>query len=270
MRQLTLDEAKKIEIEILDVVAQFCEERGINYFLDSGTLLGAVRHKGFIPWDDDIDVGMLRCDYDRFMDIFNNDATGERYVFKSIETNSEYPFAFGKVLDTNTVLYEPDEKGIKHSVNIDIFPYDNAPDDSLRLKFMYFCRDIYKSLRLMQLGFLKPNGSFIKRFFIVLVTHIARLFPQNFFTKRILANAKRYSYKKCSCIGDFTSTSYVKCSKSIFSDFVKLTFEGKTYNAPRKFDVWLKKIYGDYMKLPPENERKSNHYYVAYIDDDTC
>lgn len=120
MRQLTPDEAKKIQTGILDVVAAFCDERGIKYWLDYGTLLGAVRHKGFIPWDDDIDIGMLRPDYDRFMREFNG--TNPRYEFHCMENDSDNTRAFGKVVDIHTsVSYEHTHGFEGYGLSIDVF-----------------------------------------------------------------------------------------------------------------------------------------------------
>ena len=108
MRRIYIDELKKIQINILDQVADFCNKNDISYWLDCGTLLGAVRHKGYIPWDDDVDIGMFRSDFDRFLNLFNQ--SNERYKVYNIENNNEFYYPFGKVLDTTTILYEPDEK----------------------------------------------------------------------------------------------------------------------------------------------------------------
>ena len=126
-RRITIEELKRVQLEILDMVTQFCDANGIRYWLDSGTLLGAIRHKGYIPWDDDIDLGMLREDYERFVSVFNE--SNDRYRVLSFEWNPDFGFPFAKVCDTTTVLYEPDERGRKMAINIDIFPYDRAPDD---------------------------------------------------------------------------------------------------------------------------------------------
>lgn len=267
MHSINAEELKQIQINILNNVADFCEKENIHYWIDCGTLLGAVRHKGYIPWDDDIDIGMLKVDYDNFKESFNRLSDG-RYLFKSIETDIDYPFAFGKVLDTKTIMYEPDEHGIKHSVNIDIFPYDNAPEKMVSLNLMYFKRDLYKTLRLLQMGILKPNGSILKQMTIRILTKLLKIFPYQHFTKKIIRNAQKYDNAECSHVGDFTSTSYIKCSKSIFNDFIKLEFEGNYYDVPIGYKEWLTAMYGDYMKLPPERERISNHFYIAYAVND--
>ena len=257
------DELKMIQLEILDKVAVFCEKNSIKYWIDCGTMLGAIRHKGYIPWDDDIDVGMLREDYDKFSKLFNN--TNSKYRFSSVEVDPTFPFPFGKVIDSTTILYEPDRRcGAKYSINIDIFPYDKAPQNKFLLKLMYFKRDVYKSLRLAQMRILKPNGSILKKFAIILTIGFSSLFPENYFCKKVISNSKKYSDSKSNYIGDFTSTGRFCCDKSIFDSFIDVRFEGNNYKIPSRYDEWLKAFYGDYMKLPPEKERVSRHIFEAY------
>ena len=162
MREILLDELKKTQIEILDVVDTFCRENNINYWLDSGTLLGAIRHGGYIPWDDDIDIGMLRKDYDIFLKKFNE--KNERYKVYSIENNKNFPYPFGKVLDTHTILYEPNEQGVKLSVNIDVFIYDNAPNDDKIINKMYKKRDFYNKIYHFTISSLLPLKFVTKTF----------------------------------------------------------------------------------------------------------
>ena len=105
MRKIDINELKRIEINILDYVADFCNKNGITYYLDGGTLLGAIRHKGFIPWDDDIDIAMPRKDYDRFVHMCLDDS---RYKILSYETDEKYIYSFAKVVDSYTKLKEWD------------------------------------------------------------------------------------------------------------------------------------------------------------------
>jgi len=178
MRQMVGDEVKKVQLGILDCVAKYCEDNKINYWLDSGTLLGAIRHGGYIPWDDDIDIGMPRDDYDRFVREFNE--SNERYKTYCIDTNPDFYYAHAKVLDTATVLYEPDEKGYKLSVNIDVFVYDNAPEDDEELKKAYDRRDFFRTLSALRTLEYDP----IKSVFRIIIKRIIRLvisvFPENY------------------------------------------------------------------------------------------
>lgn len=255
------DEMKKIQINILDDVAKFCDENKIKYWIDCGTLLGAVRHKGYIPWDDDIDIGMLRDDYDKFVELYN--LKESKYKLKCIELDKTHEYPFGKVIDTETVLYEPDEKGIKTSVNIDVFVYDNAPKNEIEMKKMYEKRDKYQKLRLYQ-KYVPLSDSKIKRIFKTIIKFILNLFPEDYFIKKIIDNSKRYSKTNCDRVGNFTSDTKISCKKDIFDDFIELEFEGKKYKAPKKYDEWLKAFYGKYMELPPLEKRVSPHSFIAY------
>ena len=104
MRRIGMSELRKHQLEILDFVVEFCEENDIHYWLDSGTLLGAVRHKGYIPWDDDIDIGMLREDFDRFTQRFRDKCSKTAYVFRCPEVDKNWHLPFGKVMDMTTLL----------------------------------------------------------------------------------------------------------------------------------------------------------------------
>ena len=266
MREILLDELKEIQIAILDVVDAFCKENNINYWLDGGTLLGAVRHGGYIPWDDDIDIGLLRKDYDLFLQKFNE--KNERYKVFSIENNKNFPYPFSKVLDTNTILYEPNEQGVKLSVNIDVFVYDNAPNDDKLLSQMYRKAEIYNRIyhfllyktKLYNADKFNPVKNTIKK--------ICSKISPCFVCKKIVNNSKRYSLKDTCWVGEFLCATKIKASKNIFKEFVEVNFEGKKYNAPIGWDIWLTCFYQNYMELPPIEKQTSHHLFKAYIDED--
>lgn len=269
MKKINKDNLKQIQIEILNFIDDFCKENDINYWLDCGTLLGAVRHKGYIPWDDDIDIGMLRKDYDKFMKIFNenNKSNYRAYCYEN-DKNWRYPF--GKVLDENTILYEPDEEtGEKIRVYVDIFVYDNAPTKISTLKKMYKKRDIFYKLNNLQ-KFKKftlaekQKYNYIRYPFWLLF----QLLPKNYFLKKSIKNEKKFKNIETGFVGNFSDmVSHIKCNKSIFDSFVELEFENKKYPAPVGYKEWLEAFYGDYMKLPPIEKRVCHHKYVAYYKD---
>ena len=263
-KEIDLKELRKIQLDILDNINTFCKKNKINYWIDCGTLLGAVRHAGYIPWDDDIDIGMLRSDYDKFLALFNKKNT--RYKLMAQELNEDYYFQFGKVVDTKTILYEPDEEtGIKGSVYVDVFVYDNAPDDDNKLKEMYDKRDYYNKFRIAQLF---PNNydktSFIKRIERFFIKIYLKFLPKNYYNKKCIENSKRYINEKTKRVGNFTSAKRIACDKKIFDSFVELTFEKKKYPAPIGYNEWLTAFYGDYMKLPPKEKQVSEHVFKAY------
>ena len=269
MKQIGLDELKSIQLEILDAVANFCEEHSIKYWLTAGTLLGAIRHKGYIPWDDDIDLGMLRPDYDRFMKEFNG--TYPRYECRCLENDPDFYAAFGKVYDNRTVLYEPDEKGTKIAVYIDIFVYDNAPDDEAQCRKMLRNQMIYERLNIARVFpiHIRPNGGIIRKILVYIMRtaiHMipSSLLPVNYFAVKTVQNAKQFMHEDTKRVGDFSGQHRVTWSKDVLRSFIDVEFEGRKYKAPADYDAWLRGLYGDYMQLPPEKERVSRHRVKAF------
>lgn len=268
MQQLTSDDLKQIQIEILDAVHAFCRANNIRYWLDSGTMIGAIRHKGYIPWDDDIDVGMLRPDFDRFLHEFYKESDDSRYYVICNDLDSTCPCPHAKVLDRCTVLYEPDENGPRQRVNIDIFVYDNAPADDRALKRMYDRRDIYRSMNLLQNRMIGGEGT-VKHIITFFGYHLLRHFPTACFATKVADNAKRYADQETGYVGNFTAWTRIKEPMHVFDSFVEVSFEGKMYDVPVGYDEWLRNFYGDYMQLPPEEKRVTHHLFTAYrLDDD--
>ena len=264
MREVGIQELREIQIQILDIVTSFCEQHNIQYWLDSGTLLGAIRHKGYIPWDDDIDIGMLREDFDKFMNLFNQ--YNSKYKFHCVENDADFFTAFGKVIDTDTILQEGD---FILGINIDIFVYDNAPKRPLLQNIMFLKRDIYDHLEMYFLGVGINKGNYICRFvkngIYWILKPLKYFVHKGFFAKKISNNSKRYSTIETECVGNFTSVTKAVCSKEVFSSFIEGEFEGKMYKIPVGYDKWLSTFYGDYMQLPPIEKRKSNHDFKAWV-----
>ena len=264
--KLDLKELKEHQLGILDAVASYCERNGINYYLSGGTLLGAVRHKGYIPWDDDIDICMMRDNYEKFIRFFNE--SSERYKVRSIENDPTFLCEYAKVLDTYTVLYEPDERGKKLCVNIDLFIIDPAPEDDVRVKKLYDRRDYLrrKKIEREQSKYQKVTGFHSLFYYIRGVCK--RMIPERYYVEQLVSNAKRYDDPDPVFVGDFCGYYYgqprLKVRREIFSETVLLEFEGKKYKAPAEYDEWLKALYGDYMILPPKEERVSHHRFIAY------
>lgn len=266
MKRLNTEEVKKIQLEILNNVASFCEANDINYWLDTGTLLGAIRHKGYIPWDDDIDIGMLREDYDKFSELFNK--SNNEYRFVCAENTKDFYVAFGKVIDTRTVLYEPDKNGSKLAVNIDIFVYDNAPDDDRLVKKMYDKRDRLTYISLFSRGSQITNYDSVVKRIVKRFIHMCLCgFSSEKCVEKLICNSKKYSNEQTKRVGNFTSSSRIACDKEVFASFIDVEFEGKNYKAPVGYDEWLSDFYGDYMQLPPVEKRVTHHQYEAYLSE---
>ena len=260
MKEIKTNELKKIQVEILDAVHCFCKENNISYWLDCGTLLGAIRHKGYIPWDDDIDIGMMRDDYDVFCKTFNG--RYKNFEVVCIENKPGFYVPFAKVMDKRTILIE---EGHTLSVNIDLFVYDNAPDNEIAVKKMFDKRDFYNKFRIAQLyPDLYDKSSLLKKIMRFFLNIYLKFLPKNYYTKKCIKNSKKYMNKDTKRVGNFTSAKRMTGNKEIFNSFTEVTFEKKKYPAPVGYDDWLKAFYGDYMKLPPEEKRVSNHKFKAY------
>ena len=266
---LSLEEVKKIEFNILSEFASFCDTNNLKYYLGYGTLLGAVRHKGFIPWDDDIDVLMPRPDYDNFIKL-----TGYNPIKPNLETRlyrdcshpNIYPFA--KVVDTSTIVYEKGKA--KKNISglwIDILPLDGYPEDREAAKKLF---NKYKTLRDFQdLATTNPfyvNQNLLKKIIkTFFIAPFVKLYGIKKLCKKIDLLAQTYSFEECQKAADFTwgdnIDSYLL--KSELEPAAQVEFEGKTFKAPAGWQAYLERLYGDWTQLPPENQRIL-HGFLAY------
>lgn len=263
MRKIEVEELRRIQISILDYVADFCDKNGINYWLDAGTLLGAVRHKGYIPWDDDIDIGMLREDYEKFAQLFNAKNQDSQYQYHNCRIDKNWHFPFGKVVDTTTRFLQD---GHEIGINIDIFCFDKAPADEALFQKMYQKRDKLKVLNSIQMSSHPARGGLLRKVAVYLIRALLNVWPKYYFIRRIEARARRYENSECTTIGSFTGEYNIKpCQIEVVAKLTEGEFEGKTYKIPAGYDQWLTAFYGsDYMQLPPVEKRK-RHTFEAYV-----
>lgn len=268
MRKINFDELKELQLSILDEVAEFCDKENINYFLTAGTLIGAIRHKGYIPWDDDIDICMLREDYEKFIRIFprNHD---NLYIYKHDEKeHPECPFFFTKVCKRGTVINEffLDNDKIKGcGVNIDIFPIDRSPSYE---KAKRAINKIMMIKRLVGIKSSQKDFSSLKGIGKYLISLLLMPISVNFFN-RMLNNVLA---KECSKDGQFAACmvwGYGEreiISSDTFNSSIDVDFEGRKFKAMKKYEVYLTAVYGDYMKLPPEEQRVTHHSFEGYYE----
>ncbi len=260
--ELSIDECKRIQLEILDFIDRFCCQNGINYSLGYGTLLGAVRHKGYIPWDDDIDIWMLREDYLKFESIFNNKET-RKYEMGSIKFNRNWQVPFLKVYDTTTLVIHKETKTPEYGVFVDIFPLDEVPNNnrlnSLRHKL---CKIMYYmiSVKVSNLG-TKIWKNCVLLFLKFILTPFT-IHGLAMMMERIASRRNNSSFKGVQdvVVGLFKRP----IPNSIFQNMRDYDFEDRKFKGVVDYDMVLKNIYGEYMKLPPENERIPKHSLVAY------
>lgn len=256
-----------LELDILKQIIDLCDHNGLTYYAIGGTLLGAVRHKGFIPWDDDIDIGMPRPDYEKFLSIAQK-ALRSPYSVKTFYTSPEYKYQFAQV-DTNQVQLLIDSTNRKKMQNIwvDIFPIDAMPN-SKTLYHLHTIRLLF--LRMMSkysvfndvVGQHQKNRPLYEKILIQIGNMIK---PDRFMNymkwyTRLDRAYKMYPYPSAQFIGNLCGIYKMHeiVPKSYFEPYRLLDFEGITIKVPNQYDAYLRHIYGDYRILPPENHRQQH------------
>lgn len=263
MTQDQLERIKERQLEIMDEIHRLCETNKISYYIIGGTLLGAVRHKGFIPWDVDIDIAMTREEYIRFKEICAREL-GRDYFYTDYHDEKNYIAPHARVCDRNSRLEIKFDRlnsfNMVSGIYIDVFPLDNAPDDvSLRE---------WQAQKLKAVRILKerriPYSYSAKRW--KRIAHHIRSFLLSWISVPKL-NAyqqnlmMKFSSEDTQCVCSMASQyAYSKqcMPREIYGTPVLLEFEGRKYYAPEKYTDYLTRIYGDYMQLPPEEKRRAN------------
>ncbi len=260
MRELDSNEIKIALVDVLREIDEFCTENDITYFTAYGTLLGVVRHKGFIPWDDDVDIMMFREDYQRFISTFH--PTDKRFCLTSAETDKDYPYTYAKVYDRETVVIEYLYKRYRIGVYVDIFPLDSWGDcGDKNLKRLYWYGKLLKgkTCRFSSLRSLKINLALAGMKLITLP------FKKRWIIQRIDSLSQEDSDSKYC--GNLAANSYGRKDrwpKAWFGEIVRMPFENVLVNVPKEYDSILRTIYGEYMVLPPEEERVPHHSSTAW------
>lgn len=274
MKQLTLQEIKKLSFEVLCAIRDVCEANGLAYSLTGGTLIGAVRHQGFIPWDDDIDIMMPRPDYDRFIQIVKEGAFDFDLLCTEI-SGQDYGYPFAKACHKGTLVKERgiQENGVSLGVYVDIFPVDGAGNHyaAARLRTMIF--QILHGLKLMS-NWTTFRRSKLRKWYYeparFLCYGISRLLGKNMLSRAIDRYLRAEDFSKCvyagRLVGDFGSREIMP--RGLFGKYTSVTFEGETFSAVADYDRFLISLYGDYMQLPPVEKQVTHHEFDAYWVDE--
>ena len=268
-RELLLSEIREIQLNMMDYIDKICRENNIQYSLAYGTLIGAVRHSGFIPWDDDLDIFMTRSHYERFIKLMK-DSANNRTPYRIINYEEAF-FPWTKVIDSRTSVVEQEDYGIKdYGVWIDVFPYDHVPDpDSIvskkfrRRLDLYFRLATYRALSMKH----AKERSFPYKFVFGVIKLVLSVFSINFFGRKWNSLAQTYNKVQTGFLGfsAIYSQMHSAFNDIIFNDYIEMEFEGHSYLCIKEYDCYLSTVYGDYMELPPENERYPKHLYKAFI-----
>lgn len=266
IHQLSLDEIHEKETYMLKLVSELCDKHGIRYYICGGTLLGAVRHKGFIPWDDDVDILLPRPDYDKLQEIIKTQPFMPKYRFHSSDLGNLYD-PMCKLFDLETIVdktYIDDE--YDRYLWIDMFPMDGMPESEAELETMY--RKIHaarKRLKFMKAKNGTGRSSLKKIIKPVLKPFALLLFGKKRTVRYIEKIAKRYKFEETETVGGlvFGYGPQERMNREEYVKPVKMEFEGLTVTAPGCYDEYLRALFGNYMELPPEDKRQV-HFMKIY------
>ena len=258
--KLSLNEIKETELSILKYFRDYCRSNDIKFFLSNGTLLGAVKYNGFIPWDDDIDVLVPREDYNKLIQSFKDT---DKYSLFSHERNPDYEFAFAKLCDMTTWKSETNIKSkIKIGIDIDIFPLDYCSDYALH-RYPQFKLGIYHKGCMISKLISSKGRPLYKRF----IVEGCKLLGVGFFQRKLLKTVSKLSLDSGEYAGCLTWPLLGKreiVSAEAFSDVVEVEFEREKFPAPIGYDTYLRSLYGEYENDPPIEQQKSHHHFTAY------
>ena len=255
----TLRKLQLTQLEILKAVDQFCKENDIRYSLCGGTLLGAIRHKGFIPWDDDVDICMTREYYNLFLRTWS-EKKPEGYLLQNAENTPQFSQSFTKIRKEHTTfLQEADAVGAYHvGIFIDIFPVDRMPKQKLRrmlVQMQYMLYQLY--LR----GYVPKDANVVERIASKVLLCIVPQSGRQGIRNKLLRQITRYNDDASNrvYINASISTIHALFPPDLMDDYTEVSFEDCGFMSVKDWDVYLTQFYGDYMTPPPEHERTGIH-----------
>ena len=262
---------QEIELENLRMLMEICEKNHLRYYLIGGSLLGAMRHRGFIPWDDDIDVGLPRPDYNRFVQIAKGYLPAHMDV-KTMSSDPNYKCYFTRLINNKKKIYwDHGQYTAVIGVWMDVFPLDGLPENRLLRKLQVFrvklAKALYKFTQIDYVTTNRQNRPFSERFLIrfAQITRIGRLMNADRRLQNLDQALQRYDYDSSAyawnfsgCYGKREIVPHIQLGGSRTAEF-----EGMQVSIPEAAEDYLTSIYGDYMKLPPEDQRKSHEVRFA-------
>ena len=269
---LTLKEIHEETIGLIKKVIAICDELKINYFMAYGSLLGVIRHQGFIPWDDDTDIVMLRPAYDKFKQYcLENEKNLYPYKLMGWENTKDYPFGLYRFCDTRYRMESWDYPDAGMGLFIDIYCYDGAGNDLDAISKIY-----KKNLRWTKFtslavspAYKRSQKGFIGNFIKFPAYLYAKMMGPKHFIKKLDKAKNSFSFEDSKYLNSMTwDTSINSRNKEWYQEFVYMPLHDIQVKVPKRYDEVLRCSYGDYMKLPPEEQRVPSHGYKLYRKSD--
>ena len=265
-KNLEFEEIQQGSFLVLKKMKEIFEKNNWNYFLTYGTLIGAVRHKGFIPWDDDIDVWVPRADYEKFIDYCINNEQ-DIYPFKIIhyKNNERYIYPIARFVDTRYRIEYENAPDYGLGLFVDIYPLDGYNENDILLKKRI--TRLKKRISLCGLNTMVKSDNKLKNIIKIPYYYALRGANVTKLLKKIDLIAQKYSFDKydvvdCTCWAN--TLAFAKKEELGLDTPSYLIFNGEKFQVPKNYDAILRRIYGDYMELPPKEEQVAHHYYKAY------
>lgn len=244
----------------------FCREYNLRYYLVGGTMLGAVRHNGFIPWDDDIDVGMPRLDYERMAEILAQ-TPDERYILETPNTKAkDFYYPFSKIFDSTTTLIENTKYKIKRGIYIDVFPLDGIGNTLEEANNNYKSIKRQYQLLMTRVATIRKGRGFLKNSAVVLMRFIPKCFlDEKKILKKLDKCCSKISFDDSKYGGNLVGNWWDKeiMPKELFGEPAEYIFENLRLKGPAEFDEYLSHVYGDWRKLPPKEKQISHHEFLV-------
>lgn len=249
-------------LRVLEAIDACCREHSLQYGIFAGSLIGAVRHKGFIPWDDDMDILMPRPDYEKFIK-HSREWLPAPFEFVCAENDPCYPLPFGKVQDASTTLIERPHLSYLGGIYVDVFPLDAVPSGWLA-----------RHVQMWHYGFLRQALYWVHRdpyrhghgpssWIFLLTRKVTTMVKLQKKVRRLLM---KYDYSTTTLVADYTDGLKGVMPKTVEGEYVPYTFEGKTFMGVRDYQHYLTQMYGDYMQLPDVEHRKQHNFFLLDLD----
>lgn len=266
---------QSIELGILKELDRICRENDIKYFIIAGTMLGAIRHKGFVPWDDDIDLGLLREDYDRLMEIAEKELKAP-FALHTYKNCPEHHYYFAHAVDTRYQVMRTGSSDQRiEDVWVDIYPFDGLPANPVQRLFhcfvLLFDRFMYHMAFFDKINIARSDRPPLQKAMLTAASHVQRFIKpdKNTWRNRMDRRLRRYPAAACKMVINFISVYLMKevYEKKLFDELVDYQFEDMRVPGPRNYDSYLSHMYGDYMTPISEDERVSHPMEVLFEEE---